>query len=601
MTTGLRTMMLLFLAVLTGSFALLQPVPVGAVQTTTQYCSQYTSNSKLNACKDGIRGADCTDYAITFDQATADICTKAAKAKADGQISDTPPVNPSTSTDAEVYKNVISNACSVYHSDATAALWCMYGGLGQNGTEGKPKSTADCLNKPEIKGSTRNQSACVTGSSAGRAYLAEKSGNTDEANNINADANSMQDVLDQTGNLSQFLDILHALGKDSKVDVNKQPDNTYGFYVNGAGKLQAITPILSGRPNSPAIIFFNGGGWHGNDGVSHCVAVGTPGNLPACPVGGAGGGGGDNLPPAGGGALARGFTVFDATYRYGSSGVYYQFEDVMRAIQHVRNNAAMYGVDPNKIAIWGDSAGGSLSMRANASGKSGAKVAVGWSAPTNAYTGLFKSYKSLLIGMDHSTCIPTDLAGLTNITSLLNGGSGNVAEYGQGLSSNGLDSFTGGNPLNLLTDVLTAGQYALQTSQNVEAISSQLESGGILGMSGGVINLAANKFVECIDNFNALSPALFASPDSSPAFLGGFDSDDVVDPQQAYDMRDKLRSLGIRSDALVLQGDPNGAFQLFGPNLGNHLGYDSRFVCASLNFIDDVMQTGRHVDCVSGI
>lgn len=282
------------------------------------------------------------------------------------------------------------------------------------------------------------------------------------------------------------------------------------------------------------------------------------------------------------------------------------FEDVMRAIQHVRNNADMYDIDPNKIAIWGDSSGGSLAMRANATGKSGAKVAVGWSPPTNAYTGLFRSYKSLLIGMDHSTCAPTDIAGAANFTDLLNGGSGDIAQYDGSLANWGLGSVgeIGQNngsfqPLDLLTQVLTAGQYAAQTSQNIESISSQLESGGIAGMSGGVINLASKKLVECLDNFNALSPALFASPDSSPAFLAGFETDDVVGPEQVYEMRDKLRSLGIRSEAMVLQGDPDAGAGPFSPTK-NHLGYDPRFVCDTLNFVDEIIQTGKHVDCANG-
>jgi hypothetical protein len=592
------------LAIVTGTFGLLQTTTVGAAQTTAQYCAQYTSNSKLNACKDGIRGADCSDYAITFDQETSDICTKAKTAKAAGQISDTPVVQPSdngsNATDAEVYKNVILNACAPYQSDSAAALWCLYGGLGQDGKEGKPKTTADCLSKAEIKSSTRNQAACIAGSGAGQSYLADKNGDSEESNNINTNTNSIQDMLDQSSNTQQYLDVLHAVGKDAGVDLGEKPDNTYGFYVNGAGKQQRITPTLAGA-NAPAIIFFNGGGWHGNDGTSYCVSVGSP--LKNCAPGQNGGGElgideGLQAPP-GGGATARGYTTFDATYRYGSSGVYYMFEDVMRAIQHVRNNAAMYGVDPNKIAIWGDSSGGSLAMRANASGKSGAKVAVGWSPPTNAYTGLFRSYKSLMIGIDHSTCAPTDLAGAANFTDLFIGGSGNVAEYGQGLSSNSFDGFTSGDPLGLLTEVLTAGQYAMTTGQNLETISSQLEGGGIEGMSGGIINVASKKIVECIDNFNVLSPALFASPDSSPAFVAGFDTDDVVGPEQVYGMRDKLRSLGVRSDAMVLQGNPNPVNSPLGPS-SNHMGYDPRFVCDSLNFIDEIMQIGKKVNCGTG-
>jgi hypothetical protein len=392
--------------------------------------------------------------------------------------------------------------------------------------------------------------------SSGRAFLSavEEVNNGGTGGNGGQSPTELLDQLDQVQSLTEYIDVLHENGPNAGDDASGA--DGYGYYINGAGKKQEIKVIPSGIPNGPAIVFFNGGGWHVNGGTHKKVAEGQDGAV---------------------GATARGYTVFDVTYRLGSSGVYYMFEDVMRGLRSVINNAGLYGVDPQKIAIWGDSAGGSLAMRVNASGKSGAKAAIGWSAPTNAYTGLFRGFGSLLIGMDHSTCIPTDLAGITNITDLLNGGSGEVAEYGQGLSANdpsgiGIVIGEGGvstgsvDPITLLTDVLTAGQYAMKTSQNLEAISGQLEAAyndgnptmdSILGsgLSGGVMNVASKKIVECLDNFNALSPALFASPESSPAFLAGFDSDQLVGPEQATGMRDKLRSLGILSESLILTCD----------------------------------------------
>lgn len=414
-------------------------------------------------------------------------------------------------------------------------------------------------------------------------------------------SNQIQDALDQTKDLDEYLDLLHEAGPNADEDVKEIPDDTKGVYINGAGKKQKIVELNYAGPDAPTILFFNGGGWHAND-LNGQKVTGLIDN-------------GKDMHdryPTGGTAAARGFNTYDVTYRLGSSGVYYMFEDVMRGIKHMRENSDLYNINPNKIAIWGDSAGGSLAMRAAASGKSGAKVAVGWSPPTNAYTGLFRSYKSLLIGMDHSTCIPTDLAGLANATDLMTGGSGEVAEYGQGLSSNdfsGIGLELGGgaglNPGNIdfmgtITDVLAAGQYAMDASQNVEAITSQLESGNIMSLSGGVINLASKKFIECIDNFNALSPALFASPESPPSFLAGFNTDDVVGPNQVTGMRDKLRTLGIRSEAVLIDGMPGGSMP-FTPNLGNHLDYDARFVCLTLNFIAEETETGNTVQCELGL
>ena len=401
---------------------------------------------------------------------------------------------------------------------------------------------------------------------------------------------SFQDILDETKNLSEYIDVLHEAGPDKDADMDSEGEE-YQKYINGAGNKQDILVDPSGKDNSPAIIIMNGGGWQANDQNDDKIR--------------------DNVPDlnkrtqTGPTAKQRGYTVFELTYRLGSSGVYYMFEDVMRGIKHVRDNAEMYNIDPNRIAIWGDSSGGSLATRAGASGKSGAKVAVGWSPPTNAYTGLFRSYKSLMIGMDHSTCVPTDLAGLTNITDLINGGAGDVAEYGKGLSSNGFNDFIGSggsepDSISIIMQVLTAGQYALKTGQNLESISTQLEaaynngeptissiSGS--GLSSGIINMSSKKLIECIDNFNALSPALFASPESTPMFLAGFSTDDVVGPEQVTGMHDKLQSLGIKSDYKIMPGTDMGS-QPLGPNPGNHLDYDARFVCPTLNFIDSIIQ-----------
>ncbi len=597
-----------------------------AVQSPSDYCGQY-EGAKESACNDGLRGKACSDYAIAFDQATANVCTKAAQAKADGLVSDatngsTSPT-PNTSSDSsgsddpEAYKNAVLVACAPYQNDDAAALWCLYGGLGQNGTANKPVSISDCISKPELQGSSINQNACIAGSTAGNTYLAIEKNNagSDKAN----DQNALKDLLDQTQNLSQFISVLHAAGPNADIDTSKIPDNNANFYINGAGNQQPIIVHPSGKDDAPAIVWFNGGGWHTDDGTAYCLATGSP--QKNCMAGADGGGDtgvGDMGPPPGGGANARGYTVIEVTYRLGSSGVYYMFEDVMRGLKHVIDNAGLYHIDPTKITVGGDSAGGSLAMRAVASGKSGVAVGVGWSAPTNAFTALFKSFQSFLIGMDHSTCIPTDLAGMTNFTDLLNGGSGEVAEYGQGLSSNDFTSFQnlmggggdngggGGNPLGIITQVLTAAQYAADTGQNVEAISKQIEQAyndgnpsiqSVLStkLPSGVFNLGSKKLVECIDNFKALSPALFAAPNTPPVYMVEFDIDDVVDPQQAYDMRDAVIGLGGKADALILHGDPNSTHGLVDVTT-NHLGYDPRAVCPTLNFIAEVVGEPT-VDC----
>jgi len=61
--------------------------------------------------------------------------------------------------------------------------------------------------------------------------------------------------------------------------------------------------------------------------------------------------------------LDRGFTVF--AVRHGSSPKYKMPEivpDVQRAVRYIRLNAMQLGVDENRLGVWGQSAGGHLSL-----------------------------------------------------------------------------------------------------------------------------------------------------------------------------------------------------------------------------------------------
>ncbi len=422
-------------------------------------------------------------------------------------------------------------------------------------------------------------------------------------------------------------------------------------YTDNAGGQQQIRVTLAPGERRPAIVFVHGGGWF-SDGRTWG-------------------------PDFQNRAAEWGYSSFRIKYRLMPGGIEEQLQDVLRSVRHVRNNADKYNIDPNRIAIWGDSAGGSLSMRAAATGTSGLAAAVGWSAPTNAFRDMFNSPEGLADGLFHSRCLgeyfppfTTDILnfvdgntdsltrlmnqeplppaesfrllseavqtinitldqlpategklkqaqndfGITIGDDVLNGKSSGDPRF-KGLSEKELekrlselraeelekiaiamfefqrsaDSVPSDNArLTAITGIVQIGLNELSAAQS-RNVQKKANTGS--GNTPGLITrdstkdrvsinpqqISADKIAQCIDDFVLLSPALFASPRTPPTFLAVASNERLVNAQDAYQMRDKLRSMGIHSEALVLPGT-------------THMGYDERAEVPSFRFLNSILR-----------
>jgi acetyl esterase/lipase len=117
-------------------------------------------------------------------------------------------------------------------------------------------------------------------------------------------------------------------------DISYVADSTSKYH-----KLDLYLPV-SDKP-TPLVIFIHGGGWYeGDKSKPHAVFL-----------------------------VEQGFAVASINYRLVDEATWpAQIHDVKAAIRFLRKNAAQYNIDPNKIGVWGMSAGGHLAALAGASG-----------------------------------------------------------------------------------------------------------------------------------------------------------------------------------------------------------------------------------------
>lgn len=95
----------------------------------------------------------------------------------------------------------------------------------------------------------------------------------------------------------------------------------------------------------PAVLWVHGGGWSRGDART----AGAYANWPAVLAS----------------LAARGFVVASLDYRLSGEAKFpAQIQDVKAAVRHLRSQAAVLGIDPSRVYLWGGSAGGHLASLA---------------------------------------------------------------------------------------------------------------------------------------------------------------------------------------------------------------------------------------------
>lgn len=120
-------------------------------------------------------------------------------------------------------------------------------------------------------------------------------------------------------------------------------------YADGAEEAHLLDVFHPGSQEGPLplVVFVHGGGWHSGDKNQ----AGAGGDRVASPLT-------DLL-------LENGYAVASVNYRLsGEASFPAPIHDVKAAIRHLRAHAEEYGVDPDRIGVAGESAGGHLALLA---------------------------------------------------------------------------------------------------------------------------------------------------------------------------------------------------------------------------------------------
>lgn len=132
--------------------------------------------------------------------------------------------------------------------------------------------------------------------------------------------------------------------------VQERPDITYATVAGTDLKLDLYLPTTAGA--HPVVVYLTGGAW----------MIGSRKGYPVpLPWG--------HITTVAHELAQRGYAVASVDYRLSDKAQWpAQIHDVKAAVRWLRANASTYGLDPNRFAAWGDSAGGHLSAMLGVSG-----------------------------------------------------------------------------------------------------------------------------------------------------------------------------------------------------------------------------------------
>lgn len=120
-------------------------------------------------------------------------------------------------------------------------------------------------------------------------------------------------------------------------------DLSYVEQGSKAQQLDLYIPATVGSDPLPLVVWIHGGGWTSGS-KKHC---------PATPL------------------LSRGYAVASIDYRLSQEALFpAQIHDCKAAVRWLRANAKKYNLDPNRIGVWGSSAGGHLAALLGMTGDS---------------------------------------------------------------------------------------------------------------------------------------------------------------------------------------------------------------------------------------